>query len=367
MIHATFAATLEAAAPDSEGRTIRGVAVPWNTVGTVADGTRVRFTPDALEASARPIVTAGHDDTRPIGRTVDNTSTDVGMTTTVRVSRTREGDDALILAADGVLAMFSVGVNPTEFHYDDDGVLIVDRGDWHHTALLPFGAFSDALVTDVAASAPVLSNLNGATNMTDTATPPIEATPPPVAVEAAPAPVPVHVPATAAVRREPPLTLARVAELVAGANRGEITTDAVRATLQAALTNVTTTDIGSIVQPAYRGELLTIIDHGTPLLNALASSPLPASGMTIEYPAWDNTAPNGGLPTTGIQATEKTAITSTPVKMVMRSNPVVTIAGGNDISLQAVERSSPSFLQAYLPRRRRRLGQESLRLRHRQD
>ena len=34
--------------------------------------------------------------------------------------------------------------------------------------------------------------------------------------------------------------------------------------------------------------------------------------------------------------------------MIMKSNPVITIAGGNDISLQAVERSSPSFLTAYL-------------------
>ena len=83
-------------------------------------------------------------------------------------------------------------------------------------------------------------------------------------------------------------------------------------------------------------------------MDALSSSPLPAAGMSIEYPQWDTTAPNGGMPTTGIQAVEKTAIVSTPVKMVMKSNPVITIAGGNDISLQAVERSSPSFLAAYL-------------------
>ena len=34
--------------------------------------------------------------------------------------------------------------------------------------------------------------------------------------------------------------------------------------------------------------------------------------------------------------------------MTMKSAPVITIAGGNDISLQAVERSIPSFLAAYL-------------------
>ena len=64
--------------------------------------------------------------------------------------------------------------------------------------------------------------------------------------------------------------------------------------------------------------------------------------MSIEYPQWVTG------PTTGIQATEKTAITSTPVDMDLKNAPVITIAGGNDISLQAVERSSPSFLEAYI-------------------
>ena len=322
----------------AESRTIRGVAAPWNQVGTVSDGTQVMFAPGSLDAAARPIVTIGHSD-RAIGRTADNVASDAGMSTTVRVSRVRDGDEALTLAADGVLGMFSVGVNPTEFHYDDDGVMVVDAADWHHTALLPFGAFAAATVTDVAASQP---NPEGSP-MTDTLT----ADTPTPTVEAAPVDRPAIVPVTAP-RPAAPLTLHRVAELVAGANRGEIPQSTVRATLEAALANVTTADIAGIVQPVYRSEILTVIDHGTPLLNALASAPLPPSGMSIEYPQWDNTAPNGGMPTTGIQAVEKTAIVSTPVKMVMKSNPVITIAGGNDISLQAMERSSPSFLEAYL-------------------
>ncbi len=34
------------------------------------------------------------------------------------ISRTQAGDDALVLAADGVMDV-SVGVNPREFSYDD--------------------------------------------------------------------------------------------------------------------------------------------------------------------------------------------------------------------------------------------------------
>jgi hypothetical protein len=98
----------------------------------------------------------------------------------------------------------------------------------------------------------------------------------------------------------PPLTLKRIAQLVASANRGEITTDAVRATIAAALANVTTTNIAEVVQPAYRAEINGLIDHGTPLLRALAQDPLPAAGMSIEYPQWVT------KPTTGIQGAEKT-------------------------------------------------------------
>ena len=38
-------ATINADAGDPESRTIRGTAVPWNQVGTVSDGSRVRFNP----------------------------------------------------------------------------------------------------------------------------------------------------------------------------------------------------------------------------------------------------------------------------------------------------------------------------------
>lgn len=340
MITFDSGAPIEATEATAETRTIRGVAVPWDKTGVVSDGTRVKFLPGSLDAEARPVVTLGHDGV-PIGRSLTNTATENGMATAVRVSRTRNGDEALVLASDGVLGMFSVGVNPTEFSYDDDGTLVVARGEWHHLALLPWGAFPDAVVTDVAASAP-----QGATmTMLDNAI--IDTTAVPAEVTAAPAPAgqpspPAVIPVTAAKPAAPPLTLQRIATLVASANRGEISTEAVKATIAAALANVTSTNVGAIVQPAYRAEINGLIDHGTPLLQALSSTPLPATGLSIEYPEWT------ALPTTGVQATEKTQIVSTPVTMTMKSAPVKTIAGGNDISLQAVERSSPSFLEAYL-------------------
>jgi hypothetical protein len=328
-----FPAELEAAA--SEGRTIRGTAVPWDQVGTVSNGTRVKFLPGSLSADARPVVTSGHDGPA-FGKVTEAVSSPSGMSVSVKVSDVLVGSDALTLAADGVLSMFSVGVDPTESEYDADGVLVVTAADWHHLALVPFGAFPDALVSDVAASQP---STKGSAMSEIVADPPSMEL---VAASVPDVPRPAVIPLTVARPPAPELDLQRYAQIVAGGARSGLSADGITAQINAALTSVTSTNVAGMVPPAYRAQITELVNHGTPLLNVLAGATLPASGMSVEYPQWTTT------PTTGVQATEKTAIVSTAAAVALKSAPVQTIAGGNDISLQAVERSSPSFLEAYL-------------------
>ena len=116
-IQASFpTAPVTAESGEGGSRIISGTAVPWNEWGRVSDGGWVRFLEGSLDADARPVVAMGHDSTRPIGRVATNVSNPAGMATRVQVSRVRDGDEALVLAQDGVLGMFSVGVNPTELH-----------------------------------------------------------------------------------------------------------------------------------------------------------------------------------------------------------------------------------------------------------
>lgn len=326
-------AGLEAGADTLDARSIRGTAVPWNQIGTVADGTRVKFLPGSLPDTARPVVTLGHDGPA-FGKVSSSSSTDAGMVATVKVSNVPGGTDALTLAADGVYGMFSVGVNPTDADYDDDGVLVVTAADWHHLALLSHGAFADALVSDVAASQPkekIMSELVADPPAVELAAMAGSPSPPPPAV----------IPLTVARPPGPELDLTRYAQIVASSAQAGLSADGIRAQINAALANVTSTNVAGVVPPTYRAQIVDLVNHGTPLMNVLAGSPLPGSGMSIEYPQW--TTP----PTTGVQATEKTAITSTAAVVALKSAPVQTIAGGNDISLQAAERSSPSFLEAY--------------------
>jgi hypothetical protein len=60
----------------------------------------------------------------------------------------------LTLANDGVIDAVSVGVTPTKFSYDEEGVMIVEAATWQELSLVSEGAFSGAVITEVAASAP---------------------------------------------------------------------------------------------------------------------------------------------------------------------------------------------------------------------
>ena len=121
----TFA--VEAAGPDGEARrTITGIAVPYNTFATVSDGTTVQFAPGSLPIDGKaPRLYMYHDSTQPVGLVAERVDSPEAMYFTAKVSNTRAGDEALVLAADGVIDSVSVGVNPTEFKYDDEGNMTI--------------------------------------------------------------------------------------------------------------------------------------------------------------------------------------------------------------------------------------------------
>ena len=143
-----------AASLDDDTRTISGIAVPWNVDAAVSSGQLVRFLPGSLPVDGEPPkFLAGHDMNRPLGRVVERAETSDGMTFTAKVSRTQAGDEALVLAADGVLDAVSVGVDPIDYTFEGR-TMVVARGRWIELSLVPVGAFEGARVATVAAEAP---------------------------------------------------------------------------------------------------------------------------------------------------------------------------------------------------------------------
>jgi hypothetical protein len=136
-------------------RSISGIAVTYDETATVADGTKVRIMQGALPVDGRaPKLYGQHDSGQIIGMLTERVDTPQGMMFTAKISATRLGDEYLTLANDGVIDSVSVGINPTKFSYDADGVMIVEAADWTELSMVSQGAFSGAVITEVAASIP---------------------------------------------------------------------------------------------------------------------------------------------------------------------------------------------------------------------
>lgn len=353
--------SLEAADGDQPRRVLAGLAVPYNTVARVLSGQRVKFLPGSLPLDGpAPKVLRGHDRGHPVGLVTHRSADAAGVQVRARISAVPAGDEVLTLAADGVLDAWSVGAEPLDYTFEQDDagdVMVVARADWQEISVLPFGAFPTARITEISATRPPEDPMSILS--TDGPAPTVDAAPDPAPQVITPTrtPAPTVTPAPAPTVQASPytpgarpqifvqantLSLAGLAGLIAAANRGEVPMEQAKPRIQAALANVITSNIASVVMPGHLAEITGLIDWGRPLINAIASAPLPASGTQIEYPAWNI------LPSVGAQTPEKTAVTSTAASLQLKTAPVVTWAGANDISLQAVERSSPSFLDAYL-------------------
>lgn len=377
----TFVAA--AAGPvDQTRRTIAGVAVPWNVPGVVASGDTVIFHPGSLDATARPPALRDHDRARPFGAVIDAADTGTELTAVVRASRTPDGDDALILAADGGLPMFSVGADPLEYSYDDAGVLHVYAARWLELSLLTIGAYADARVLTVTATTPggpamppdelVLTDDPPDDDDVVVDDPDVEPNPdiePDEPVETPDAVLPPRVPVTAGRGGRPrgrptphPFAGVGIRQLAGMIQAAQVSADprvvrqvhqiltspGARAagSIQAALTDVTlvgTPNIGPMQRPGYQAELVELVSHGSPLVDVIRQGDLQRGDYPqVTFNQWVQT------PTVALQAAEKTEINSTPLEITPTGVDVETWATGNDISQQILDFGSPSFVEDYI-------------------
>lgn len=110
------------------------------------------------------------------------------------------------------------------------------------------------------------------------------------------------------------------------------------------LADEVTGDNPGVVHEGWINQVYGIVDAGRPVIAAIGSQPLPSEGMSVSWPVFEGNL----LALVGVQAAEKTAITSVKVSLTPKNADLVTYAGGSDISLQLLRRSSPSYLESYL-------------------
>jgi HK97 family phage prohead protease len=340
--------TLDAAAPGEPARrTITGTALPYDTFATVADGTRVSFAPGSLPTTGKmPKLFMYHDSTQPVGLVTERVDTAEGMMFTAKISNTRAGDEALVLAADGVLDSVSVGVNPTNYKFDDSGDMIVLAADWVELSLVPTPAFSGATISQVAASAPdeeAEIEVPAETEKEET----------PMEIQAASTEVVIPTqPIFATAKRE--FVLPSAAEMLAAMHIGGDTWHNVneafkqaqrrqQTALQAAAGDVITTDTPGLLNQIVLGPLFQDLNFVRPVVSAFGARAMPNT------PSKTFTRPTITTHTSAAeQATELTAVSATT--MVIAANTVTkkTIAGQVTLSVQDIDFTDPAALQLVL-------------------
>jgi hypothetical protein len=109
--------------------------------------------------------------------------------------------------------------------------------------------------------------------------------------------------------------------------------------VQAALADVTTTDVPGLVRPQYVDELLGLLTLGTPAIQAFRQGNLTSN--PVVWPNWTT------LPTVDKVTGEKVQIPTGDAVIGSMSFTVDTYAGGNDVSVQTIDWASPDFITAY--------------------
>jgi uncharacterized protein len=274
--------TLDAAGPDGmPRRTLAGLALPYNVEATVSDGTKVMFMPGSLDAGGKkPKLYMGHDATQAVGLVTAMVDTPGGMMYEARISETALGNEALVLAADGVLDAVSVGVNPTKFSYDENGVMVIEAAQWQELSLVPFGAFAGASVDRVAASIhqqpdevelnseqePVEEN-NEMSNPVET----------PAVIEAAPVAQPLYA-------QPRNFKLPSASEFIAATFQGGGVLAEMNARIQAAAPDITTADTPGILPEIITGSVFDGLNPVRPFVSAIGAKAMPQSGATFRRP-----------------------------------------------------------------------------------
>ena len=274
--------TLDAAGPDGmPRRTLAGLALPYNVEATVSDGTKVMFLPGSLNAGGKmPKLYLGHDSSQAVGLVTAMVDSEGGMLYEARISETTLGNEALVLAADGVLDAVSVGVNPTKFSYDENGTMVIAAADWQELSLVPYGAFPGASVDRVAASIHheetevVLNSEQEPVEEIIEMSQPVET---PAVIEAAPMAQPLYAQARN-------FKLPSASEFIAATFQGGGVLAEMNARIQAAAPNITTADTPGILPEIITGSVFDGLNPIRPFVSAIGSRAMPQSGATFRRP-----------------------------------------------------------------------------------
>ena len=323
-----------------ERREISGKIVPLGTgeIGHTNLGAYT-FAANSIEIAdpSKIKLLSQHDLKKPIGRmTAAETRAD-GIYATFKLSRSSGGNDALIMAQEGLVTGLSIGAEILASKPSKDGHTVVSSARLKEVSLVTVPAFASSEILEIAAEEVIPAEENPQTESetvvedTTVEAAPVEA----AAVEAARPTV------TAMYYTNPRLNLNITAGEYAKAQLNASRGDADARELMAALQVATVAENTGMVPPTYLKDVIGIIDSSRPFIDSIERAALPASGMKIFTPKLGTQA--------SVDLTAEGAeFSSSDTTVTFQEDNVVKFAGAGKLDLELVDRSDPSFLDLYL-------------------
>jgi len=325
-------------AADTIKRTITGTIVTWNEQGNTSVGPTV-FAADSIEIKPVKLLLE-HDRTRPIGKMVSHNVTANGIEATFKIANTMAGEDALVEATEGLRDGFSVGAQINEWT-NNKGVMQITSATLDEVSLVTDPAIDSARVSEVAASENEAPKENSDLATADSENPNegdqvSDTTAPAPAVEEAVEAAKANMVEAArpAFYTAPRLEFTK-AKYLENSVRAKLGDDVARQYVMAA--DDTTVNNAGLIPTRQLTEIINPLsnaDRG--FIDALSKGVLPDAGMTFEIPKITV------VPTVGVEAEEAT-IDETGMTSSFVTVNVKKYAGGQEFSVELLDRSSPAF------------------------
>jgi HK97 family phage prohead protease len=324
-----------------ERREISGKIVPLGTgeIGHTNLGAYT-FAANSIEIAdpSKIKLLSQHDLKKPIGRMTASETRSDGIYATFKLSRSSGGNDALIMAQEGLVTGLSIGAEILSSQPSKDGHTVVSSARLKEVSLVTVPAFASSEILEIAAEEVIPVEENPQTE-SETA---VENTPETVAAPVEAAAVEAARPTVSAMYYTNPrinlnVTAGEYAKAQLNASRG----DADARELMAALQVATVAENTGMVPPTYLKDVIGIIDSSRPFIDSIERAALPASGMKIFTPKL-------GTQATVALTAEAAEFSSTDTTVTFQEDSVVKFAGAGKLDVELVDRSDPSFLDLYL-------------------
>lgn len=315
-------------AADTGRRLIAGRIVTWDEIGNTSAGP-TQFAPQSLTASESVPLCLEHDTKRPLGRSLSLEAHSAGIDGQFRVIATSAGNDALVEASEGLRGGFSVGVVLDDYHYNDEGTLVVTAARLEEVSLVTRPAIDSARVDTVAASETPTEMENPAmTEQPDEVVEEIVVDDEAVVVEASHVPTFRTAPRVAKFDSAADYALAYVKAAQGDQNAG----------MRIAAANQTISDNPGLIPTPLTGPVTTFLNGKRPVVAASRSIGMPSAGASFIRPAvTQHTA-------VAKQAKEMDPLASQQMKVAQ--NPVTkeTFGGTLKITMQDAAWTDPAIL-----------------------